>query len=87
MNSKFGAWIINRWSSLDVQNFREGAGQGWGGNDEFFWLGFGSQVKSREQLNFISGVQMIWILDRDFQHIYEDMATEAMETDVVKEHI
>ena len=26
-----------------------------------FWLGFGSQVKSREQLNFISGVQMIWI--------------------------
>lgn len=52
-----------------------------------FWLGFGSQVKSREQLNFISGVQMIWILDRDFQHIYKDMATEAMETDVVKEHI
>ena len=53
----------------------------------YFWLGFGSQVKSREQLNFISGVQMIWILDRDFQHIYKDTVIEAMETDVVKEHI
>lgn len=32
--------------------------------NSFGWVW--SQVKSREQLNFISGVQMIWILDRDF---------------------